>query len=165
MLPIIEVTYVYNVTVVMGDCANIGFGGFVLGGGLGTFSSSRGFASDSLMEVELVVANGTVLKASEDKHQVQCTARGHVPEVCLPLDGTTFQRAYDVPCCQMSCKAEGSWPQSQYSVASASILTSRHTGPGHTVGNARLWRRYAGCGHIHDCPDRHRCRRAADAEV
>jgi FAD/FMN-containing dehydrogenase len=51
-----------------GRMSTTGLGGFTLGGGYGWTSSKYGLASDNLISVELVLADGTVIRASEHEH-------------------------------------------------------------------------------------------------
>jgi len=55
-------------SVVGGRIGNVGVGGYMLGGGLSFMSQEYGWAANSVLEFELVVANGTVIKASEDRN-------------------------------------------------------------------------------------------------
>eukprot|EP01055_Gregarina_sp_Pseudo9_P005861 Gregarina_sp_Pseudo_9__5860@NODE_90_length_4362_cov_16_565811_g82_i0_p1_GENE_NODE_90_length_4362_cov_16_565811_g82_i0NODE_90_length_4362_cov_16_565811_g82_i0_p1_ORF_typecomplete_len630_score234_23FAD_binding_4/PF01565_23/5_6e33FAD_binding_4/PF01565_23/5_9e02BBE/PF08031_12/1_2e12ALO/PF04030_14/0_1_NODE_90_length_4362_cov_16_565811_g82_i022614150 len=47
----------------LGACTSVGFGGHVLGGGYGFFARAYGMASDYMLEAEVVLANGTVVRA------------------------------------------------------------------------------------------------------
>lgn len=49
-----------------GSCGTVGIGGITLGGGVGVLSRSLGLTSDQLTEVELVTADGRVLRADAD---------------------------------------------------------------------------------------------------
>lgn len=53
---------------VIGNCPSVGIGGFLLGGGMSLTSRSHGLACDSLLEVEVVLFNGTVVRANKDSH-------------------------------------------------------------------------------------------------
>lgn len=55
-------------TFVGGRIGNTGVGGLVLGGGLSYMSTQYGWAASSVLEYELVLANGTVAKVSTDSH-------------------------------------------------------------------------------------------------
>ena len=55
-------------SVVGGRIGNVGVGGYMLGGGLSFMSQQYGWAANSVLEFELVVANGTVVTASETKN-------------------------------------------------------------------------------------------------
>lgn len=48
----------------MGTCADVGVGGLTLGGGEGYYSRAWGLALDQLVEVEVVLANGTMVTAN-----------------------------------------------------------------------------------------------------
>jgi FAD/FMN-containing dehydrogenase len=51
-----------------GRVTTTGLGGFTLGGGYGWTSSKYGLACDNLVAAEVVLADGSVLRASEDEH-------------------------------------------------------------------------------------------------
>jgi FAD/FMN-containing dehydrogenase len=51
-----------------GRVTTTGLGGFTTGGGYGWTSSKHGLACDNLVSVEVVLADGSVVKASEDDH-------------------------------------------------------------------------------------------------
>src|SRR5688572_14168821 len=49
-----------------GDTGSVGIGGITLGGGLGYLSRKQGMTIDNLLEVELVTADGELLRVSAD---------------------------------------------------------------------------------------------------
>lgn len=49
-----------------GSCGTVGIGGITLGGGVGVLSRSFGLTSDQLTEVEIVTADGRVVRANAD---------------------------------------------------------------------------------------------------
>ncbi|PSC68846.1 FAD-linked oxidase [Micractinium conductrix] len=51
-----------------GVCSFVGTAGFVLGGGFGLLGRYAGLACDSLVGLEMVLANGTVVKANKTHH-------------------------------------------------------------------------------------------------
>jgi FAD binding domain/Berberine and berberine like len=51
-----------------GRVTSTGIGGFTTGGGYGWTSSKYGLACDNLLSAEIVLADGTVVRASEDQH-------------------------------------------------------------------------------------------------
>ncbi|CAO1612877.1 unnamed protein product [Parajaminaea phylloscopi] len=56
-----------DVTVLGGRVGFVGVGGYILGGGLSYLVSEHGFCSDTLVEAQVVLADGSIVKASEDK--------------------------------------------------------------------------------------------------
>ncbi|KAI9898831.1 hypothetical protein N3K66_005292 [Trichothecium roseum] len=64
-------------SVVGGRLSDVGVGGYLVGGGLSFMSGQHGWAADSVLEYELVLANGTVVTASEDaNHDIWLALRG-----------------------------------------------------------------------------------------
>lgn len=55
-------------TFVGGRIGNTGVGGLILGGGLSYMSAQYGWAASSVLEYEVVLANGTVVRATKDQH-------------------------------------------------------------------------------------------------
>ncbi|KAI3528808.1 FAD binding domain-containing protein [Colletotrichum filicis] len=53
-----------GVTVVGGRIGNVGVGGYLLGGGLSFLSTQYGWASNNIVSAEMVLANGSVVTAS-----------------------------------------------------------------------------------------------------
>jgi FAD/FMN-containing dehydrogenase len=51
-----------------GDTASVGLGGLTLGGGIGWMARKYGLTIDNLLSVELVAADGRLLRASADEH-------------------------------------------------------------------------------------------------
>ncbi|KAM7212104.1 6-hydroxy-D-nicotine oxidase [Rhypophila decipiens] len=64
----------------VGACMCVGYAGFTLGGGLGSYSSLHGPASDSLLSAEIVTGTGDILTASSTKH----------PDLLYGLKGAGF---------------------------------------------------------------------------
>jgi FAD/FMN-containing dehydrogenase len=58
----------HGVTIPGGTCPGIGIAGLTLGGGIGFLSRQYGLTCDNLLAVELVDAEGRVLRASESEH-------------------------------------------------------------------------------------------------
>ena len=54
-----------GVTVVGGRDGDVGVGGFLLGGGLSFFTPKLGFGCDSVVNFEVVLANGSIINANE----------------------------------------------------------------------------------------------------
>ncbi|ROW02398.1 hypothetical protein VMCG_06089 [Cytospora schulzeri] len=67
----------HNLTVAGGRVGRIGVAGLVLGGGLSMFSGRTGFACDTVVEFEVVLASGEVIRASaEGNHDLWVALRG-----------------------------------------------------------------------------------------
>ena len=58
----------HGVTIPAGTCPGVGIAGLTLGGGIGFLSRQFGLTCDNLLGVELVDADGRVLRASEEEH-------------------------------------------------------------------------------------------------
>ena len=58
----------HGVTIPAGTCPGVGIAGLTLGGGIGFLSRQYGLTCDNLAAVELVDADGGVLRASEESH-------------------------------------------------------------------------------------------------
>jgi FAD/FMN-containing dehydrogenase len=58
----------HGVTLPGGTCPGVGIAGLTLGGGVGYLSRQYGLTCDNLLAVELVDAEGSVLRASEREH-------------------------------------------------------------------------------------------------
>ena len=58
----------HGVTVPAGTCPTVGIAGLTLGGGIGFLSRQYGLTCDNLLAVELVDANGDLLRADEREH-------------------------------------------------------------------------------------------------
>jgi FAD/FMN-containing dehydrogenase len=57
-----------GVQVLSGTCATVGVGGFLMGGGHGPLARRFGLASDRLVSAEVVLADGSRVRAAEDEH-------------------------------------------------------------------------------------------------
>ncbi|KAI1292557.1 FAD binding domain-containing protein [Xylaria venustula] len=64
-------------TVVGGRIGNVGVGGYMLGGGLSFMSTEYGWAANSVVEYELVLANASIITVSNSSH----------PDLFLALKG------------------------------------------------------------------------------
>jgi len=60
--------HVHGLAVTGGAISSTGIGGYTLGGGLGWLMAKFGLASDNLIGVELVTADGSVLEVSDGSH-------------------------------------------------------------------------------------------------
>src|SRR5215469_4664515 len=58
----------YSLVLTSGDTSSVGVGGLLLGGGIGWMVRKHGLAIDRLRAVELVTADGEILRASADEH-------------------------------------------------------------------------------------------------
>ncbi|GAB7357732.1 hypothetical protein MBLNU459_g0390t2 [Dothideomycetes sp. NU459] len=59
----------FDLAVPGGRVADVGVGGYILGGGMSWFANQVGWACDNVIEYEMVSANGTILYASEDENE------------------------------------------------------------------------------------------------
>jgi hypothetical protein len=59
----------HEVTIPAGCGATVGIGGQALGGGLGLLGRSRGLTSDQMVAAEVVLADGRVVEADEQRHE------------------------------------------------------------------------------------------------
>ena len=60
--------HAYGLALTTGDAASVGLGGLTLGGGIGFIARKYGLTIDNLLSVELVTAEGDVIRASKDEH-------------------------------------------------------------------------------------------------
>lgn len=58
----------HGLAITSGDVASVGVAGLTQGGGIGWFVCQHGLATDQLRAVELVTADGLLLRASDDEH-------------------------------------------------------------------------------------------------
>jgi FAD/FMN-containing dehydrogenase len=58
----------HGLAAVLGFVSNTGIAGLTLGGGFGYLSRKHGWASDNLLSVEVVTADGRIVRASEKEH-------------------------------------------------------------------------------------------------
>lgn len=61
-------TQIHGLAAVLGFVSNTGIAGLTLGGGFGYLTRRFGWASDNVISVEVVTAEGRVVRASEDEH-------------------------------------------------------------------------------------------------
>ena len=66
--------HAYGLALTTGDAASVGIGGLTLGGGIGFMARKYGLTIDNLLSVELVTAEGDVVRASKDEHTELCWA-------------------------------------------------------------------------------------------
>lgn len=67
-LPAVQAAAEHGLTVLHGSSADVGIAGYSLGGGLGWYARSLGLATNSLTAVEIVLANGDLVRADADHH-------------------------------------------------------------------------------------------------
>jgi FAD/FMN-containing dehydrogenase len=60
--------HAYGLALSTGDAASVGLGGLTLGGGIGFMARKYGLAIDNLISVEIVTADGRLIRASEKQH-------------------------------------------------------------------------------------------------
>lgn len=63
-----HVTHAFGVLVPSGIVSTTGVGGITLGGGLGHFTRQCGLSIDNLLEADVVLADGRLVKASTEEH-------------------------------------------------------------------------------------------------
>lgn len=63
-----EAAMAHGMIVPFGDSPSVGVGGITLGGGVGWLTRKFGMTIDSLLAVEIVTANGEILRASPTEH-------------------------------------------------------------------------------------------------
>ncbi len=66
---VIRATQAYGLAVPTGNLGQVGMAGLTLGGGMGYLRRQYGLTCDSLLEAELVLADGSVVRVSPDEHQ------------------------------------------------------------------------------------------------
>jgi len=68
LLPLCEALWNQRVTIPIGTCPTVGISGLTLGGGYGFLSRLLGMTCDNLLEVEMVTAQGKIIRANHDQH-------------------------------------------------------------------------------------------------
>lgn len=61
-------TAAHGLATPFGDTGSVGLGGITLGGGVGFLARKHGLAIDSLVSAEIVLADGSIVTASESEH-------------------------------------------------------------------------------------------------
>ncbi|KAI3602125.1 fad binding domain-containing protein [Moniliophthora roreri] len=90
----------WNITVAGGRASSVGVGGLIMGGGISLLSYQHGFASDNVVNYQVVLSDGTVVDASVDSHpdlywalKFGSTNYGIVTR----FDVTAFPMSYKIP--------------------------------------------------------------------
>lgn len=68
LLPLYEALWEAGLTLPAGSCPTVGIAGLTLGGGFGLLSRAMGLTCDSLLQVEMVDASGSLLTATETQN-------------------------------------------------------------------------------------------------
>ncbi|MFO1443862.1 FAD-binding oxidoreductase [Bacillus sp. Bva_UNVM-123] len=68
LLPLYEALWNQRVTIPFGTCPTIGVSGITLGGGYGLLSRLLGMTCDNVLEVEMVTAQGKIIRANDSQH-------------------------------------------------------------------------------------------------
>jgi hypothetical protein len=63
-----EAAHAYGLATSAGDTATVGIGGLTLGGGIGWMVRKHGLTIDNLLSVEMVTADGRLVRASQNEH-------------------------------------------------------------------------------------------------
>jgi FAD/FMN-containing dehydrogenase len=63
-----EFLWAQRMTIPGGSCPTVGLSGHALGGGYGLLSRAMGMACDSVLEIEIVLADGRVVRANSKRH-------------------------------------------------------------------------------------------------
>lgn len=58
----------YGLTVTGGQAGSVGTGGYLLGGGISIMASRRGWSCDTLISIEVVLGNGSIVVANQTHH-------------------------------------------------------------------------------------------------
>jgi FAD/FMN-containing dehydrogenase len=64
----VKATFAHGLTTPLGDTPTVGLGGLILGGGMGYLARKHGLAIDHLRAVEIVLADGRIVRAGPDEH-------------------------------------------------------------------------------------------------
>ena len=70
-------THAFGMATPQGTVSTTGVAGLTLGGGIGHLTRPNGLAIDSLLDVDIVLADGRFLTASEKEHDDLLQCRGH----------------------------------------------------------------------------------------
>lgn len=68
LLPLYEALWNQRVTIPSGTCSTVGVSGITLGGGYGLLSRLFGVTCDNVLEVEMVTAQGKIIRANDSQH-------------------------------------------------------------------------------------------------
>jgi FAD/FMN-containing dehydrogenase len=108
-----QATQALGLATVLGECTRVGVAGYTLGGGLGRLMGQYGAACDNLLCVELVDAEGEVLRASADENEDLFWAiRGgggnfgsNHPRISALSSSPHFERHLDLSDLRRACSA------------------------------------------------------------
>jgi FAD/FMN-containing dehydrogenase len=64
-----ELSNKFNLAVPLGTCPAVGVAGYALGGGEGALTPKFGYACDSIIEADIITADGRLLTANENQHR------------------------------------------------------------------------------------------------
>ncbi|WP_313405218.1 FAD-binding oxidoreductase, partial [Aeromicrobium sp.] len=67
-LPAVKAAAEHGLTVLHGSSVDVGVAGYTLGGGMGWYARNLGLAANSMTAVEIVLANGALVRADADHH-------------------------------------------------------------------------------------------------
>lgn len=67
-LPAVKAAAEHGLTVLHGSSVDVGVAGYTLGGGMGWYARNLGLAANSMTAVEIVLANGDLVRADADHH-------------------------------------------------------------------------------------------------
>lgn len=67
-LPAVKAAAAHGLTVLHGSSVDVGIAGYSLGGGMGWYARKLGLAANSLTAVEIVLANGDLVRADAESH-------------------------------------------------------------------------------------------------
>jgi hypothetical protein len=134
----------YNVAVPSGTCPNVGISGLTLGGGVGFLMRKYGLTCDNLIELDMILADGSLVTVNGERHPdlfwaargggggnfgivVNFTFKVHpIKDVCI------FEITYDLKYIEKTLQLWQEWAPkvddrltSEYNIASPSSLVAK----------------------------------------